>query len=410
MVRKSVKPKLSVCLIVRDEEAVLDRCLQSFAFEGKPIWDELVVCDTGSTDNTIAIAQKHGARIEHFQWNDNHSDARNYAESKCKGEWILWIDADEVLVEGHEEIRRIVSGPINESGIKPRMVFDRDAVGNPSREYSRQELLHRNDGKWQWHGAVHEWLAGPSSNTYPQIVMEHLGRPGPDRPTVSDMFEALRQNLANTLDERHLYYLLREHWYKGRHQETIALVDFALAQPATWSQQRSDMAILAGHAWKAMGKPEEARKSYLRAVEEWGAWAEPYYWLGMLHYELGQWAEGAAWFYASLPFDPPVDFFTDQAIYTWRRYDQLAVCLHNLGKNEEAKRYGWLAIVANPKDPRLRENMGFYREATSPAQSAGPPEAERIAVPSTPCPPEQSLRSVSPPRRGGGSRPVRSSC
>lgn len=88
-----MSPRLSVCLIVRDEEALLDGCLQSVA----PLADELVVIDTGSTDRTVEIARAHGAHVGHFGWNDDFAAARNASLDAATGDWVFVIDADERL-------------------------------------------------------------------------------------------------------------------------------------------------------------------------------------------------------------------------------------------------------------------------------------------------------------------------
>lgn len=85
---------LSGCLIVKNEAPNLSRCLSSIA----PFVDELVVVDTGSTDETIAIAEQFGASIHHFDWCDDFAAARNFAISQSHGEWILMPDADEELI------------------------------------------------------------------------------------------------------------------------------------------------------------------------------------------------------------------------------------------------------------------------------------------------------------------------
>ena len=87
------RPKISLCMIVRDEERVLDACLRSAA----PWVDEIVVVDTGSTDRTVEIAASHGARVEHFAWCDDFSAARNESLRYATGDWILWLDADDTL-------------------------------------------------------------------------------------------------------------------------------------------------------------------------------------------------------------------------------------------------------------------------------------------------------------------------
>jgi glycosyltransferase involved in cell wall biosynthesis len=92
-------------MIVRNEAERLERCLLS----AKPFVDEMVVVDTGSEDGTVEIAKRLGARIDFFTWINDFSAARNYALSLVRGEWILILDADEVLVmtnaNGFESLR-----------------------------------------------------------------------------------------------------------------------------------------------------------------------------------------------------------------------------------------------------------------------------------------------------------------
>ncbi|WP_232058155.1 glycosyltransferase [Cohnella abietis] len=80
-------------MIVKNEEANIERCLTSV----KPFADELIVVDTGSTDRTIELCQAAGAQVYTFEWNNNFADARNYSLDQATGDWILWMDADEVL-------------------------------------------------------------------------------------------------------------------------------------------------------------------------------------------------------------------------------------------------------------------------------------------------------------------------
>lgn len=86
---------VSVCMIVKNEAAVLKRCLDSLA----GLWDELIIIDTGSTDDTKDIAQLYTDKVFDFEWVDDFSAARNFAFSKCSMEYIYSVDADEVLDE-----------------------------------------------------------------------------------------------------------------------------------------------------------------------------------------------------------------------------------------------------------------------------------------------------------------------
>src|ERR1700729_295793 len=84
---------LAASLIVRNEAAFIADCLASV----RPVVDDIVVGDTGSTDDTPAIAASYGARVFQFAWRDNFAEARNACLDQCRTDWILYIDADERL-------------------------------------------------------------------------------------------------------------------------------------------------------------------------------------------------------------------------------------------------------------------------------------------------------------------------
>jgi len=98
--------KLSLCMIVRNEERWLKDCLESV----KKFVDELIIVDTGSTDSTVQIAQRFGAKVFDHLWNGDFSEARNQSLSYATGDWILVLDADEKLARRDaERIRHLVA-------------------------------------------------------------------------------------------------------------------------------------------------------------------------------------------------------------------------------------------------------------------------------------------------------------
>lgn len=85
--------RLSLCMIVKDEEECIGRCLSSV----KDVVDEIIIVDTGSSDRTVDICKSFGAKVLSFPWNGSFSDARNYGIERATGDWILWLDADEEI-------------------------------------------------------------------------------------------------------------------------------------------------------------------------------------------------------------------------------------------------------------------------------------------------------------------------
>jgi glycosyltransferase involved in cell wall biosynthesis len=90
---KRKRPLLSLCMMVKNEERFLEKSILSV----RPIVDEIIIVDTGSTDRTAEIARSLGARVYNYKWREDHPEARNHSISLAKGEWILYLDADEVI-------------------------------------------------------------------------------------------------------------------------------------------------------------------------------------------------------------------------------------------------------------------------------------------------------------------------
>lgn len=164
---------LSIAMIVKNESQHLPECLATLA----PLGAEICVVDTGSTDDTIAIAERHGAVLRHFEWRDDFAAARNVSLAACSRPWILVIDADErIAPEDHDALRGLLAGPLDvayrintrnytdakhQSGLvscTPGDVHARGFAGwFPS---TKVRLFPRHDGI-AFEGAVHE-LINPS--------------------------------------------------------------------------------------------------------------------------------------------------------------------------------------------------------------------------------------------------------
>jgi len=145
---------ISLCMIVKNEEQNIARCLKSVA----GAVDEIIIVDTGSTDKTEQIARRFGARVYSFAWNDNFSDARNVSIDLATGDWIMFLDADEELAaESRDVLRKIVSN----HEIEGYFIKIINYLGSDGWIESCPDLvfrLFRNREQYRFRGAIHEQI------------------------------------------------------------------------------------------------------------------------------------------------------------------------------------------------------------------------------------------------------------
>ena len=109
-----MKNEVSLCMIVKNEEEYLGKCLNSIY----DIVDEIIIVDTGSTDKTIEIANNFGAKVYYFKWNKNFSEARNESLKYATKDWILILDADdEFYPEDRETLNVLLNSELDEKAI-----------------------------------------------------------------------------------------------------------------------------------------------------------------------------------------------------------------------------------------------------------------------------------------------------
>ncbi|MEK3824675.1 MULTISPECIES: glycosyltransferase [Paenibacillus] len=152
------KVTVSAALIVKDEERSIERCIQSIL----NAVDEVIVIDSGSTDQTLSILQKYPqVQVYHVQWNDNFAELRNEALSHVRSEWVFWLDADEWLHEEDQELIRLAAGIYSSMktyvpALQPAIM---NYVGNKClSEYSVPRLFQTNKGI-HFSGRIHEQIA-----------------------------------------------------------------------------------------------------------------------------------------------------------------------------------------------------------------------------------------------------------
>ncbi|HEY3942714.1 MAG TPA: glycosyltransferase [Acidimicrobiales bacterium] len=158
--RRDLAPLVSACLIVKDEEANLGRCLGSVT----EVADEVVVYDTGSTDGSVPLARRLGATVVEGHWDGDFARARNAALDACSGRWVLWLDADEALVcDDPRGLRGELAAASSDA--EGFLVMIDNIRGNEAATVMTHpacRLFRRACGRWE--GGVHEQVVARSGS------------------------------------------------------------------------------------------------------------------------------------------------------------------------------------------------------------------------------------------------------
>ncbi len=202
---------LSICMIVKDEEKNLEACIESF----KPVADEIIVVDTGSTDRTVAVANQLASKVIHSQWRHDFSYSRNISLEHATGDWCMWIDADDRLpayeIEKMKALKRVetdrafsfrvvfpMAGGFDSQVLQVRM-FPRDdniRFRKPIHEEIVTSLRQNNydvfsvDIKIEHTGYADDALQGEKAVRNLEILSANLPRYGQDPNYLSQMGDA----------------------------------------------------------------------------------------------------------------------------------------------------------------------------------------------------------------------------
>lgn len=193
---------ISLCVICKNEEQNITRCLEGV----RAVVDEMIVVDTGSTDNTVAIARKIGAKVYNYEWDNNFANARNYALKQARNEWIIFLDADEYFLPEHakliaEMIKRLKSQRNSTDAIMMRHISIDEGRGSVVVETNRLVRAFRKS-TMEYERAIHESLKKKDDGTIhlldgtdSEAVVYHTGY------TLERMAHKAQRNLEMLLED-----------------------------------------------------------------------------------------------------------------------------------------------------------------------------------------------------------------
>ena len=330
--------RLSACLIVRDEEKTLGRCLQSLA----GVADEVVVVDTGSTDQTLALAQRFGARIGHFTWCDDYAAARNASLELARGEWILWLDADEYLTPlDREKVIRAKSHAPDQA-----FYFTLVNEGGDGTRF-RQVKMFPNRPTLRFERPVHETLVPALRRVglavaSADIEVRHTGYSDPQAVGDKQAYylRLMEKWLASHPNDFDICFRIgHTHYSQGRYGPAASCFERILTQPRPQVEPDSVWRLALGFKGRCLlekGDYQEAADLLRPFLQEWPDDAIGNLTLGDALSKSGDW-EGALPFLEAASAAVADPFFPlDENLIRYSALFFKGQCLTHLGRRQEA--------------------------------------------------------------------------
>lgn len=345
-------------MIVKNELHTLPRCLGSAA----GIADEIIIADTGSTDGTVEAARRYTDKVFSFDWCDDFSAARNFAFSKARMDYCMWLDADDVILPRDRE--RLLE-------LKQTLEPDTDVVmlryqsaapdgGVSALSYYRERLLRR-EGGFRWEGAVHEAITPRGKILYYDAAVTHA-KSGPGDPDRNlRIFEKLISE-GKGLSPREQFYYARELTYHSRDAEAAKVFQGFLDSGRGWVENNIEACLNLAACLERLGRSGEAFSALLRSFRFGEPRAEVCCELGHFFFRRGEYAPARFWYGRALqaPGAGQSGGFVLPDCHGYTPCIGLCACCWRLGETQAAREYNERAGEIKPQGAEYLYNKSFF--------------------------------------------------
>ncbi len=345
-------------MIVKNEEEVLARCLDSVS----EVMDEIIIVDTGSTDQTIEIAKQYTDKVETFSWSDDFAAARNFAFSKASMDYLCWLDADDILDEKNRKafLKLKKELPEDTDIVMMRYEVAFDENDHPIMSYYRERLMRREMG-FQWVGAVHEVIVPRGKMLYADIAVQHRKIREGDRNRNLRIYERLLSE-GVPLDARQQFYYARELFAHARYTDAIAQLEAFLDNEQAWKENCIDACSDLAGCYYHIGNEQKMLLSLFRSFCYDNPRAEICCKLGKYFQEHGSLEQAIYWYQHATQCQKKDrnGGFTYDDCYGFIPNIQLCVCYDQLGDHEIAQTYNEEAAKFKPDSPAVLHNRQYF--------------------------------------------------
>ncbi|RDI41849.1 tetratricopeptide repeat-containing glycosyltransferase family 2 protein [Falsibacillus pallidus] len=355
---------LSLCMIVRDEEKVLGRCLDSIG----NLVDEINIIDTGSTDGTKELASRYTDRIYDFKWIDDFSAARNFSFSKATKDFILWLDADDVLPEGEQEKFSALKIFLREDidAVSMPYILARNEEGMVTQSVRRNRIVKKSNG-FRWFGSVHEYMEVGGNVISSDIHIVHNSQKTGVSTRNLDIYEKMLGE-GRSFTPRDLYYYANECLDHKLYERAIEYYQKFLDTREGWVEDCISSCAKMADCYLALEDPENAIDQILNSFKYDIPRADQCCRMGFIYLSKDQLDKAVFWYElaASLDYEAAKakGGFLNHNCYTWLPHLQLCVCYFRLGQIEKSKHHNQMAKAYEPTNRMVLYNEEYFQSLT----------------------------------------------
>jgi glycosyltransferase involved in cell wall biosynthesis len=291
------KQKLSVAMIVKNEEANLPIVLKSL----NNVYDELIIVDTGSTDRTKEIAKEFGAKVFDYPGEGRHfAKWRNYSFEQCTGDWIFWVDADDI-VQNPEGIRQqMEEAPDYVTAYVAIYNYAFDKNGRCTSRHWKERLL-RNGGWYEWKGVLHEATVPTRKTQAGHTELFEINHAKDDdgaQKSSERNYEIISKWVEDegigSTDPRNILSLANACLGLKNYTDAIKYYNI-FVQNSGWKDEIYVALHRAAVCYRLLGKPTEALDYELQAIKIDPLVMDAYIGLGQTYMELQEWDLAEFW-------------------------------------------------------------------------------------------------------------------
>lgn len=351
---------ISFCMIVKNEETVLERCLSTI----KNIADEIIIIDTGSTDSTKQIAQNFTDCLYDFTWCDDFSKARNYSFSKATCDYCMWIDADDVLLEKDQQDLLALKRTLNKdtSVVMMRYHTDFDKNDKPVFTYYRERLLRRID-HFQWNGAIHEAITPSGSILYSDIAVTHKKLKPSDPMRNLNIFQKMIKE-GTQLVPREQFYYARELYYHNQYKESYNIFRQFLDEGKGWKENNISACQFMAYCEYYLNHSVQALVCFFESFKYDTPRAEVCCDIGKHFLDTKEYYQSIYWYTLALSCkrEDSTGGFIQIDCYDFIPFIQQCLCFYALGDYKKAVMYNEKAGKIKPDHPSYMYNKNFFKQ------------------------------------------------